>query len=83
MQTEGLCFATDLVSPFEQAREIDACKIPTQEWSEDRDYVVPEVILDKKTGMGFRVRVCFSAPIKYTQSSNLQNTIRFRQGFDL
>ena len=66
MQTEGLCFATDLVSPFEQAREIDACKIPTQEWSEDRDYVVPEVILDKKTGMGFRVRVCFSAPINYT-----------------
>jgi len=67
MQTEGLCFATDLVSPFEQAREIDACKIPEFPWDEDpANYMVPQLVLDKKTGMGFRVRVCFSAPINYT-----------------
>ena len=29
MVSDGLCFTTDLLSPFEQAREIDACKIPT------------------------------------------------------
>ena len=63
MVSDGLCFTTDLLSPFEQAREIDACKIPT---ITDESLSFPELVLDKKTGMGFRVRVCFSAPINYT-----------------
>lgn len=66
MAAEGLCFATDLLSPFEQAREIDACKIPKSPWDADNEYQIPTLLLDKKTGMGFRVRVCFSAPINYT-----------------
>ncbi len=66
MVADGMCFNTDLLSPFEQAREIDTCKIPTYPWDADTEYQVPEVVLDKKTGDGFRVRVCFSTPINYT-----------------
>ena len=47
------------LSPFEQAREIDACKIPT---ITDESLSFPELVLDKKTGMGFELEFVSAHP---------------------
>lgn len=59
MSKSGLCFNTDLLIPFEQAREIDVDKIPIVGGT------TRGLVLDKKNGADFRVRVCFSAPVNF------------------
>ena len=75
MRKRGLCFPTNLVIPFEQAREVDLKKIPKIRGDER------ELQFDRKNGDDFRVRICFSSPIdfltnKYSSQKDLDSKLK-------